>query len=90
MCQDENGGFRPVQGHDPHLLNTLSAVQVILQYGSGVFIFHPDALLPSFHHQKYPPSLSRNPVISVYRFLILEFRILTVGRMQDFILNKRT
>ena len=28
-CQDsESGGFRPVQGHDPHLLNTLSAVQV--------------------------------------------------------------
>ena len=28
-CQDsETGGFRPVQGHDPHLLNTLSAVQV--------------------------------------------------------------
>ena len=30
-CQDgESGGFRPVQGHDPHLLNTLSAVQVDL------------------------------------------------------------
>ena len=29
-CQDsESGGFRPVQNHDPHLLNTLSAVQVI-------------------------------------------------------------
>jgi len=28
-CQDlESGGFRPVQNHDPHLLNTLSAVQV--------------------------------------------------------------
>ena len=28
-CQDsESGGFRPVQGHDPHILNTLSAVQV--------------------------------------------------------------
>merc|ERR1719228_2764605 len=27
-CQDEeSGGFRPVQGHDPHLLNTLSAIQ---------------------------------------------------------------
>ena len=30
-CQDsESGGFRPVQGHDPHLLNTLSAIQVDL------------------------------------------------------------
>lgn len=27
-CQTEEGGFRPVQGHDPHLLNTLSAVQI--------------------------------------------------------------
>lgn len=28
-CQDpQSGGFRPVQGHDPHILNTLSAVQV--------------------------------------------------------------
>merc|ERR1719228_1393571 len=27
-CQDQDsGGFRPVQGHEPHLLNTLSAVQ---------------------------------------------------------------
>jgi len=32
-CQDtESGGFRPVQGHDPHLLNTLSAVQVAAIY----------------------------------------------------------
>jgi geranylgeranyl transferase type-2 subunit beta len=29
VCQDgDSGGFRPVEGHDPHLLNTLSAVQV--------------------------------------------------------------
>jgi len=28
-CQDpETGGFRPVHDHDPHMLNTLSAVQV--------------------------------------------------------------
>ena len=28
-CQDpETGGFRPVHDHDPHILNTLSAVQV--------------------------------------------------------------
>jgi geranylgeranyl transferase type-2 subunit beta len=27
-CQTPAGGFRPVPGHDPHLLNTLSAVQV--------------------------------------------------------------
>jgi len=27
-CQHESGGFRPVEGHDPHLLNTLSAIQV--------------------------------------------------------------
>ena len=27
-CQDSSGGFKPVEGHDPHLLNTLSAVQV--------------------------------------------------------------
>ena len=27
-CQTPAGGFRPVQGQDPHLLNTLSAVQV--------------------------------------------------------------
>ena len=28
-CQDpDTGGFRPVHGHDPHILNTLSAVQV--------------------------------------------------------------
>jgi len=32
-CQDlETGGFRPVAGHDPHLLNTLSAVQVACIY----------------------------------------------------------
>merc|ERR1719322_1786899 len=29
-CQDSSGGFRPVEGHDPHILNTLSAVQVAL------------------------------------------------------------
>ena len=30
-CQDpKTGGFRPVQEHDPHILNTLSAVQVII------------------------------------------------------------
>merc|ERR1719402_529460 len=27
-CQHESGGFRPVQKHDPHLLSTLSAIQV--------------------------------------------------------------
>jgi geranylgeranyl transferase type-2 subunit beta len=27
-CQTPAGGFRPVPGQDPHLLNTLSAVQV--------------------------------------------------------------
>merc|ERR1719186_415636 len=31
-CQDSSGGFRPVEGHDPHLLNTLSAVQVAVMY----------------------------------------------------------
>jgi len=30
-CQDpDTGGFRPVHGHDPHILNTLSAVQVAI------------------------------------------------------------
>jgi len=30
-CQDpETGGFRPVHDHDPHILNTLSAVQVAI------------------------------------------------------------
>merc|ERR1719357_1769614 len=27
-CQASSGGFRPVHQHDPHILNTLSAVQV--------------------------------------------------------------
>jgi prenyltransferase beta subunit len=30
-CQTPAGGFRPVPGQDPHLLNTLSAVQVSSQ-----------------------------------------------------------
>ena len=30
-CQDpETGGFRPVEEHDPHILNTLSAVQIMV------------------------------------------------------------
>jgi len=35
-CQDteDTGGFRPVQGHDAHILNTLSAVQVLATYDS--------------------------------------------------------
>ena len=34
-CQDpDTGGFRPVHGHDPHILNTLSAVQVTLSVPS--------------------------------------------------------
>jgi len=28
LCQDESGGIAPCVGHDPHMLYTLSAVQV--------------------------------------------------------------
>jgi geranylgeranyl transferase type-2 subunit beta len=32
-CQDDSGGVSASIGHDPHLLYTLSAVQVKLHYG---------------------------------------------------------
>lgn len=31
-CQHENGGFSPAQKHDPHLLYTLSAIQILVLY----------------------------------------------------------
>ncbi|CAI8048861.1 Geranylgeranyl transferase type-2 subunit beta [Geodia barretti] len=31
-CQDPSGGFAPTEHHDPHLLYTLSAVQVLVLY----------------------------------------------------------
>ena len=31
-CQHSNGGFGASQGHDPHLLYTLSAVQILTLY----------------------------------------------------------
>ncbi|CAI9719722.1 geranylgeranyl transferase type-2 subunit beta [Octopus vulgaris] len=33
-CQHENGGFSASIGHDPHLLYTLSAVQILTLYGT--------------------------------------------------------
>lgn len=33
-CQDESGGFGASLGHDPHLLHTLSAVQILVLYDS--------------------------------------------------------
>merc|ERR1719357_2103775 len=29
-CQASSGGFRPVEGHDPHILNTLSVCKSLL------------------------------------------------------------
>lgn len=31
-CQDESGGFGASQNHDPHLLHTLSAIQILCLY----------------------------------------------------------
>ncbi|KAF9613232.1 hypothetical protein IFM89_006333 [Coptis chinensis] len=33
QCQDESGGFAGNIGHDPHVLYTLSAVQVLALFG---------------------------------------------------------
>lgn len=33
-CQHDNGGFSAAPGHDPHLLYTLSAIQILVMYDS--------------------------------------------------------
>ena len=40
-CQDPSGGFAPTEHHDPHLLYTLSAVQVGAEEGPGVTLTPP-------------------------------------------------
>jgi geranylgeranyl transferase type-2 subunit beta len=44
-CQDESGGISASIGHDPHLLYTLSAVQVKLHYGCTHACFSLSVLL---------------------------------------------
>uniref|UniRef100_A0A5S6QWT0 Geranylgeranyl transferase type-2 subunit beta n=1 Tax=Trichuris muris TaxID=70415 RepID=A0A5S6QWT0_TRIMR len=33
QCRHENGGFGASDGHDPHILHTLSAIQILIMYG---------------------------------------------------------
>lgn len=33
-CQHENGGFGAAPGHDPHMLYTVSAVQILVTIGA--------------------------------------------------------
>lgn len=63
-CQHENGGYAGAIGHDPHILSTLSAIQILGLYdrlgevdGDRVAACMPQTHLPRMPRRCLPSSL---------------------------------
>jgi hypothetical protein len=73
-CQTPAGGFRPVPGQDPHLLNTLSAVQVSSQLSSSATCCSckPPAVQGQLPAVKVSFQLSRSAAAVLVSFLLFK------------------